>query len=56
MTLVQAKQIAKDLGFTLTTTVHDEYRINRKGGTEASAYYTNDLDDALSTARNWEVR
>jgi hypothetical protein len=33
------------------THVDDEYRVNFKGGREATAYYTNDLADALSTAR-----
>lgn len=27
----------------------DEYRVNFKGGREATAYYTNDLDDAVGT-------
>lgn len=28
-----------------------EYRINMKGGTEATAYYTDDRQDALDTAK-----
>jgi hypothetical protein len=32
---------------------HDdgEYRVNKKNGREATAYYTNDLEDALNTGR-----
>jgi hypothetical protein len=40
----------------------DEYRINFVGGVEATAYYTNDLEDALATAHlmanregQWEI-
>lgn len=28
-----------------------EWRVNIKGGSEAGAYYTNDADDALGTAK-----
>lgn len=28
-----------------------EWRVNLPGGTEATAYYTNDGDDAIATAR-----
>jgi hypothetical protein len=30
--------------------VDGEYRVNFAGGDEATAYYTNDLEDAFSTA------
>ena len=29
----------------------NEYRVNYRGGSEATAYYTTDLDDALETGR-----
>ena len=50
MTLEQAKTEAMDYGMTL---VHrgGEYRVNFRGGTEATAYYTNDRDDAVATAK-----
>jgi len=34
-----------------------EYRVNVKGGKEATAYYTNDLDDAIGTAlHQWDKK
>lgn len=39
------------LGLTCTRTAYGEYRINLRKGTEATAYYTDDADDALATAR-----
>ena len=50
MTLQQAKQEAKKLGYTITKK-GDEYRLNIIGGTEAEAYYTDDLQDAIETCR-----
>jgi len=40
------------LGLTLRRN-DDEYRLNAKGAKEASAYYTNDREDVLSTALCW---
>lgn len=40
------------LGFTLRRN-DDEYRLNKKGASEATAYYTNNRDDVLVTALNW---
>lgn len=34
----------------------EEYRVNFRGGSEATAYYTNDADDALGTARAMHKR
>ena len=49
MTLATAKTLARSIGLTLTK--HDgEYRVNFQGGKEATAYYTNDIHDALYTA------
>ena len=31
--------------------IEDEYRVNLRGGTEDTAYYTDDKEDALATAR-----
>lgn len=30
----------------------DEFRVNFKGGKESTAYYTNDLEDAVMTAKS----
>ena len=51
MTLKQAKQILRDNEITLRYTKgYSEYRVNyRYGGTEATAYYTSDLADAVAT-------
>lgn len=37
-------------GMTLRRTVDGEYRVNFYSGTETTAYYTDDLDDAFTTA------
>lgn len=50
-TLRQARQIVKDLGMTLRVIDGEEYRVAYVPDREASAYYTNDLDDAVGTAR-----
>jgi hypothetical protein len=54
MSYTQAKTIIKSLGFTFKKTDYNEYRINIKGGSEDTAYYTNDLQDAIDTASNWK--
>ena len=43
----------RKLGLTCSRTPHGEYRINlpkARGGTEATAYYTTDAQDAVDTA------
>lgn len=49
MTISEAKAKCRALGFSLRKK-DGEYRLNLVGGTEATAYYTNDLDDAVGTA------
>lgn len=49
MTLAQAKEKLKTISYSLSKK-DGEYRINSIGGKEATAYYTNDLDDAVNTA------
>ena len=50
MTLREARQLVSEgLGMTLQHR-DGEYRVNFKGGLEATAYYTNDLEDAFHTA------
>lgn len=48
MTLTQARDALRLRGITLRHT-DGEYRVNFKNGDEATAYYTNDLDDAVAT-------
>lgn len=48
MTLATAKQFLSTMGMKITKS-NDEYRVNFKNGNEATAYYTDDLDDAVNT-------
>tara|TARA_R110000772_G_scaffold267971_3_gene393549 strand:+ start:49 stop:261 length:213 start_codon:yes stop_codon:yes gene_type:complete len=48
--LAEAKQNMKKLGITIN--YHrdwQEYRVNFKNGQEPTAYYTNDIEDAVGT-------
>lgn len=57
MTLRAAQAAVRALGMVLTSHPElGEYRLNFKGGTEATAYYTNDLDDAIATAEDMAQR
>ena len=50
MTLQTAKNQLRDFGMSVN--VRDgEYRVNFLGGKEETAYYTNDLEDAVDTGR-----
>jgi hypothetical protein len=49
LTLEHVRKELRQIGMVITH-VDDEYRVNFKGGDEATAYYTNDLDDAHGTA------
>lgn len=53
LTLAAAKVELRSLGMTINKNQFDEYRVNFSGpeGTEANAYYTNDLDDAVKSGR-----
>jgi hypothetical protein len=55
MTLRQAQARLRAVGVTLTK-YDGEYRVNVKGGMEISAYYTNDLDDAVVTGEDMAQR
>ena len=48
MTIAQARTLAKENGYTLRKK-DGEYRINEIGGDEATAYYTDDIEDATGT-------
>ena len=50
MTLQQAKSIARHLGLTLRMVRSGEYRVNFRDGNETTAYYTDNLEDAVKTA------
>lgn len=49
MTIKAAKAYLRPLGIVITKTAYGEYRVNFKGGREETAYYTNDLKDAVGT-------
>ena len=50
MTLQKAKSIARHLGLTLRLLHSGKYRVNFRNGNETTAYYTDDLADAVNTA------
>lgn len=49
MTIKQAKDELASLGISLRKTEFGEFRVNFRGDPEGGAYYTNDLDDAVTT-------
>jgi hypothetical protein len=49
MTLQQAKSIARHLGITLRKVRSGDYRVNFRDGNEMTAYYTDNLEDAVNT-------
>jgi hypothetical protein len=49
MTLQKAKSIACHLGLTPRHVRSGDYRVNFRDGNETTAYYTNDLEDAVKT-------
>jgi hypothetical protein len=48
MTLQEAKSFARHLGLTLRTVRSGDYRVNFRDGNESTAYYTDNLEDAVS--------
>ena len=50
MTLQEAKSIARHVGLTLRKVRSGDYRVNFRDGNETTAYYTDDLEDAVSAA------
>jgi NACalpha-BTF3-like transcription factor len=50
MNINRVKQTIRALGLTVTR-VDGEWRVNYQGGKEATAYYTDDPQAALDTAR-----
>lgn len=51
MTFSEVKTRLAGMGVVAKKTEDGEYRVNLKGGKEATAYYTTDLYDALATGR-----
>lgn len=47
-TLARAKAVLRAVGVTINKR-HGEYRVNLLGGREATAYYTDDIQDAVET-------
>lgn len=57
MTSIHAAQLkARRLGYTIRRSAGGDFRVNKVGGAEASAYYTDDIDDALATAKVMAAR
>jgi len=51
MTLAEAKRLCSAVGHSLQKTGYgDEYRYNYKGGSEATAGYTDDIEDAVGSS------
>jgi hypothetical protein len=49
LTITTARKLLSAAGFTLRRDEYGEYRVNFKGANEDSAYYTDDLQDAVLT-------
>ena len=49
MTLQEAKSIARHLGLTLCKVRSGDYRVKLRDGNETTAYYTDNLEDAVNT-------
>ncbi|MGB9349936.1 MAG: hypothetical protein WCB61_08575 [Pseudolabrys sp.] len=50
MTLQEAKSIVRHLGLTLRKVRSGDYCVKSRDGTEATPYYTVDLEDAVNAA------
>ena len=50
MTLQEAKSIARHLGLTLRKVGSGDYRVNFRDENKMTAYYTDNLEDAVNTA------
>ena len=49
MTFQEAKSIARHLGLTLRKLRSGDYRVNFRDGDETTAYYTDNLEEAINT-------
>ena len=50
MTLEEAKSIARHLGLTLRKVRSGDYRVSFREGDETTAYYSDNLEDAVNAA------
>ena len=50
MTFQKAKSIARHVGLTLRQLRSGNYRVNFRDGNESTAYYTDNLEDAVNAA------
>ena len=50
MTLQEAKSIARHLGLTLRKVRSGDYRVNFPDADDSTAYYTDNLEDAINAA------
>jgi hypothetical protein len=50
MTHQETKSIARHLGLTLRKVRSGNYRVSFRDGNETTAYYTDNLEDAVNTA------
>lgn len=50
MTLKEAKGLLRIIDITINRTKYAEYRINFIDGSEETAYYTENIQDAIDTA------
>src|SRR5262245_33413366 len=48
MTLQEANSVARHLGLTLRGVRSGDYRVNFRDGNETTAYYTDNLEDAVN--------
>lgn len=53
--IYQTMKVIREMGLTCGRTYHGEFRVNIKGGSEATAYYTKDAEDAVGTAK-WMLK
>ena len=51
MRLTEARRQLRAIGWTIRRLAAGDYRVNVSRGKESSAYYTEDLDDAVDTAK-----
>ena len=56
MTLPKAKSIARHLRLTLRQVCSGDYRVNFRDGNETTAYYTDNLEDAVNAAIEMALR
>jgi hypothetical protein len=51
LTFASVRHDLDNVGITITRRPEREFRVNYRNGIEATACYTNDLEDALGTGR-----